>query len=173
LLYWLRYPTHLWYIYIMDILQDRLINKTCPNIFSTYTDILLLQERHVRRYEMVLMTQLRIARQYFSDWPSGAMQLCSARYPWDNSLFKWVSIDCVLRSVQPGKFAIYMKYIIFIIFFNLDKTASETYAISFLKKSADETMSRTWIFECYSLFKSDQTSFVDYEYSRHLSSSDT
>jgi len=34
-------------------------------------------------------------------------------------------------------------------------------------------MSRTWIFECYSLFKCDQTSFVDYECSRHLSSSET
>jgi len=42
------------------------------------------------------MTQLQIARQYFSDWPSRAMQLCSARYLWDNLLFKWVSIDCVL-----------------------------------------------------------------------------
>jgi len=107
-----------------------LINKTCPNIFSAYTDILLLQECHVRRYEIVLTTQLRIARQHFSDWPSGAMQLFSARYLWDNSVFKLVSIDCVLRLVQPGKFVNYMKYIFFIKFFNLDKTASETYAIS-------------------------------------------
>ena len=43
----------------------------------------------------------------------------------------------------------------------------------FLKKKPSGNETITWIFECYSLFKSAQISFVDYECSRHLPSSVT
>jgi hypothetical protein len=65
--------------------------------------------------------------------------------------------------VQPGIFADYKEYINFIKFCKLDKTASETYAISLKEPYSDETMGRTWISECYKLFKSGRISFKDVE----------
>jgi hypothetical protein len=75
--------------------------------------------------------------------------------------------------VQLGIVVDYKKYINFIKFCNLDKTASENYAICLKEPSSDETMSRAYISECYSPFRSGQISFEDVECSRHLSSSET